>query len=82
MIPRGTTFEFEYLGEFEMEIKKFFGHESGAHMGLIHEKNKRPTISCYSTFKLGLKRIFLLPPPPPPPKGRGGGGGVWGGAVF
>jgi hypothetical protein len=25
MIPRGNTFEFEYLGEFEMEIKKYFG---------------------------------------------------------
>ncbi len=49
MIPRGTTFE--YLGEFEMEIKKIFGHESGADMGLIHEKNKRSKISCYCTFK-------------------------------
>jgi hypothetical protein len=39
MIPRGSTFKFEYLGEFEMEIKNILGHESGAHMGLIHEKN-------------------------------------------
>jgi hypothetical protein len=38
MIPRGTTFEFEYLGKFEMEIKNILGLESGAHMGLIHEK--------------------------------------------
>jgi hypothetical protein len=30
MIPPGTTFEFEYLGEFEMEIKNILGHESGA----------------------------------------------------
>jgi hypothetical protein len=42
MIPCGTTFEFEYLGEFEMEIKN---------MRLIHEKNQRQKISCYCTFK-------------------------------
>jgi hypothetical protein len=40
MIPHGTTFEFEYLGEFEIEIKNISMHESGAHMGLIHEKNQ------------------------------------------
>ncbi len=51
MIPRGTTFEFEYLGEFEIEIKNILGHELGAHMRLIHEKNQRPKISCYCTFK-------------------------------
>jgi hypothetical protein len=51
MIPRGTTFEFEYLGEFEMEIKNMLEPESGAHMGLIHEKNQKPKISCYCTFK-------------------------------
>ncbi len=45
MIPRGTTFEFEYLSEFEIEIKNILEHESGAHMGLIHEKNQRPK-SC------------------------------------
>jgi hypothetical protein len=52
MIPRGTTFEFEYLGEFKMEIKNknILGHESGAHMGLIHEKKQSPKISCYCTF--------------------------------
>ncbi len=44
--PRGTTFEFKYLGEFEMEIKNNLGHESGAHMGLIHENNQRPKILC------------------------------------
>jgi hypothetical protein len=38
MIPRRTTFEFEYLGEFEIEIKNILKCESGAHMGLIHEK--------------------------------------------
>jgi hypothetical protein len=51
MIPRGTTFEFEYLGEFEIEIKTILEHESRAHIGLIHEKNQRPKISCYCTFK-------------------------------
>jgi hypothetical protein len=50
MIPRGTTFEFEYLGGFEIEIKNILEHESGAHMGLIHEKNQRPKILCYCTF--------------------------------
>jgi hypothetical protein len=53
MIPRGTTFEFEYLREFETEIKNILGYESGAHMGLIHEKNWRPKISCYCPFKDG-----------------------------
>jgi hypothetical protein len=38
MIPCGTTFEFEYLGEFKMEIKNILGHESGARIGLIYEK--------------------------------------------
>jgi hypothetical protein len=40
MIPCGTNFKFEYLGKFEMEIKNILGHESGAHMGLIPEKNR------------------------------------------
>jgi hypothetical protein len=40
MIPHGTTFEFEYLSQFEMEIENILGLESGAHMGLIHEKNR------------------------------------------
>ncbi len=40
MIPRRTTFEFEYLREFEMEIKNILGHELGAHMRLIHEKTR------------------------------------------
>jgi hypothetical protein len=54
MISRGTTFEFEYLGEFEIEIKNILEHESGGHMGLIHEKNQRPKISCYCTFKIKI----------------------------
>jgi hypothetical protein len=40
MIPRGTTFEFEYLGEFKMDIKNILRHESAAHMGLIHEEKQ------------------------------------------
>jgi hypothetical protein len=47
MIPRGTTFEFEYLGEFKIDIKNILGHESAAHMGLINEEKRRPKISCY-----------------------------------
>jgi hypothetical protein len=50
MMPLGNTFKLEYLGEFEMEIKNILGHESGAHLGLIYEKNQRPKISCYCTF--------------------------------
>jgi hypothetical protein len=34
-----------------MEIKNILGYELGAHMRLIHEKNQRPKISCYCTFK-------------------------------
>jgi hypothetical protein len=56
MIPHGTTFDFEYLGEFEMEIKNILGYELGAHMRLIQEKNQRPKISCYCTFKVGAAR--------------------------
>jgi hypothetical protein len=40
MIPRRSTVKFEYLGEFDMEIKNILGHESGAHVRLIHEKNR------------------------------------------
>jgi hypothetical protein len=29
MIPRGTTFEFEYLGEFKIEIKIFWSMNQG-----------------------------------------------------
>jgi hypothetical protein len=36
MRPQGTTFEFEYLGEFENNRR----YDSGVHMGLIHEKKK------------------------------------------
>jgi hypothetical protein len=50
MIPRGTTFKFEYLGEFKMDIENILGHKSAAHMGLIHEEKQRPKISCYCTF--------------------------------
>ncbi len=60
MIPRGTTFKFEFLGEFGIEIKNILEHESGAHMGLIHEKNQRPKISCYCTFKENGKLLKLF----------------------
>ncbi len=51
LIPRRTTYKFEYLREFEPEFEIVLGSESGAHMGPIHEKNQRPKISCYCTFK-------------------------------
>ncbi len=43
--------KFEYLREFEPEFEKVLGYELGAHMESIHEKNQRPKISCYCTFK-------------------------------
>ncbi len=52
--------EFEYLGEFEIEIKNILEHESGAHMGLIHEKNQRPKISCYCTFNFPECKLHLI----------------------
>jgi hypothetical protein len=42
-----------------MDIKNILGHESAAHMGLIHEEKQRPKISCYCTLKVrnyALKR--------------------------
>jgi hypothetical protein len=51
LIPRRTTFKFEYLREFGPEFENDLGYELGAHMGLIHEKNQGPKISCYCTFK-------------------------------
>jgi hypothetical protein len=59
MIPRGTTLKFEFLGEFEIEIKNILEHESGAHMGLIQKKNPRPKISCYCTFKEAFPLWYL-----------------------
>ncbi len=61
MIPHGTTFKFEHLGKFEIEIKNILEHESGAHMGSIHEKNQRPKISCYCTFKYQISYIYSEP---------------------
>ncbi len=59
MIPRGTTFEFEYLDEFKMDIKNILGNESAAHMGLIHEEKRRPKISYYCTFKQEISLICI-----------------------
>jgi hypothetical protein len=43
-----------------MEIKNILGHELGAHMRFIHEKNQRPKISCSCTFKgpVKIKGLF------------------------
>jgi hypothetical protein len=35
-----SNFKFEYLGEFETKFKNILGHESGAQVGLIHEKTR------------------------------------------
>jgi hypothetical protein len=37
--PRGTTFESEYLCEFETKFENNLGYDSGFHMEQIHEKN-------------------------------------------
>jgi hypothetical protein len=36
-----SNFKFEYLGEFETEFENILGHESGAQVGSIYEKNQR-----------------------------------------
>jgi hypothetical protein len=36
-----SNFKFEYLGEFETKFENNLGHESGAQVGSIHEKNQR-----------------------------------------
>jgi hypothetical protein len=46
-----TTFELEYLREFEIKLENNLGYESGVLVELIHEKNK-PNISCYCPFKI------------------------------
>jgi hypothetical protein len=35
-----SNFKFEYLGEFETELKNLLGHESGAQVGAIHKKTR------------------------------------------
>ncbi len=57
--------EFEYLGEIDMEIKNILGHESGAHVRLIHEKNRgqksRATVPFRATHhKLNNHQIVDL----------------------
>ncbi len=49
--PRGTTFEFEYLHDFESEFVNNVGHESGIRMSKIHVINQRQKISCYCPLK-------------------------------
>ncbi len=70
---RGTNFNFKYLLEFGTKFKNILWYESGAHVGLIHEKTEDKNL-CYCTFKvrncgpeedfrwtkLGLKNLVLL----------------------
>jgi hypothetical protein len=46
-----SNLKFEYLVEFETEFENILGHESGAQVGSIREKNQRSKISCYCPFK-------------------------------
>jgi hypothetical protein len=59
---RGTTSKFECFPEFKSEFENNLGYESGIHMGSIHEKNKRPKISCYCPFNVEGNSLgaFLL----------------------
>ncbi len=45
---RGTTFEFEYLCEFETEFENNLESDSGVHMGLIHEKTEAKNLVLLS----------------------------------
>ncbi len=54
----GTTFKFEYLGEFKIETKNILEHESGAHMGLIHEKNRGQKSRATVPLKVPKHEIF------------------------
>jgi hypothetical protein len=38
--PQRTTFEFEYLCNFEIELKNNLGCDSGVHMESIHKKTE------------------------------------------
>ncbi len=51
ILQRWYTYKSEYIHEFETEFENILRCESEAHMGSIHEKNQRSTISCYYTFK-------------------------------
>jgi hypothetical protein len=44
----------------EPEFENVLGYEPWAHMGLIYEKNQRPKISCYCTFKLCLLSSIIF----------------------
>jgi hypothetical protein len=55
--PRGTTFEYEYLREFETECDNNLGCELGAHIGSIHE-NIRAT-KFRATVPLTFRDVHL-----------------------
>ncbi len=46
-----SNFEYEYLGEFETELKNILGHESGAQVCSFDGKKQRSKIWCYCPFK-------------------------------
>jgi hypothetical protein len=50
--PRGTTFEFEYLCEFETKFKTNLGYDSGAYMRLIYEKTEAKNMPKIAEVKL------------------------------
>ncbi len=47
-----SSFEFEYLREFEIEFKNILGYEEGVQIGSINGKIQRLKISCYCPFKV------------------------------
>jgi hypothetical protein len=40
VIPLGTTFVFEYLGEFANDLEKNLGNDSGVHLVSIRERHR------------------------------------------
>ncbi len=54
LIPPQNNFEIRISPRIRTRNRKSLGYELGAHMGSIHEKNQRPKISCYCTFKQPL----------------------------
>jgi hypothetical protein len=62
--PQGTTFEYEYLREFETECENNLGCELGAHIGSIHE-NIRAS-KCRATVPLTFRDVYFEKHAPPP----------------
>jgi hypothetical protein len=47
-----SSFDFEYLREFEIEFKNILGYEDGVQIGSINGKIQRLKLSHYCSFKV------------------------------